>query len=912
MALLNLLTTYRLDTLLLVLLVGAGLLAARRFLRRQGASTKGGWPLLLCVGLTLGAAMLAEVAGYRARRGLRHNIEGLAPTYARELTRGGHAQLANDVSAGDPTYLSLIATQREWLALNPTIADLYTCRRLPDGRVIFLVDSETDYNGNGAYDEARELRTPVGEQFEDPNEPLFEAFNGRPTFDDVPVTDRWGTWVSAYYPLRGPDGKVEAILGVDYPAESWVWAIASHRGQPLGSALLLVTIVLTWAASRRVHRLAAEQLRASRDSLEERVDDRTAELAEANRHLREEIEDRRAAEAELTRVVGKYRFLADAMPQIVWTAPADGKNDYLNMRWFQYTGLAPDLSHDSGWQSVIHPDDLEDCRARWARSLSTGEPFEVEYRLRRADGEYRWHLGRGLAMRDADGRVVQWVGTCTDIDDAKRAEAAVESARRDLELRVQERTRDLERSYRSLEAEVGARKKVQARLRHDSLHDALTGLPNRLLFNKRLARCLRRAKVDVDHRFAILFLDLDRFKLVNDSLGHPAGDRLLRTMARTLLDAMASLPATDAPQAYAVARLGGDEFTILLDGLPARPAAAEAAAARILSALGPPIDLGGHEVFTTVSIGIAHGSPSYRRLDDIVRDADAAMYHAKSAGKACYAVFDPSMHDAAGTRLRMENELRRAVERDELVVHYQPIVSLESGELTGFEALVRWQHPERGRVSPAEFVPLAEETGLICPIGLRVLGEACEKLVAWRAKRGGEGLTVSVNLSARQLRDPLLVESVAAILRETGVTPAAVALELTETAVVETEGAVRILGELRGLGVRLLLDDFGSGYSSLNCLHRFHLDGIKIDRAFIGLMGEQRNYAAVVHAIVMLAHNLGLELIAEGIETADQVAMLQALRCDKTQGYYFSPPLPAEEAEAFIHKSPLAGTRKCA
>jgi diguanylate cyclase (GGDEF)-like protein/PAS domain S-box-containing protein len=455
------------------------------------------------------------------------------------------------------------------------------------------------------------------------------------------------------------------------------------------------------------------------------------------------------------------------------------------------------------------------------------------------------------------------------------------------------------RGFAKVTRDVTERKLIEERLLHDALHDALTGLPNRALFMDRLGQSVERAKRHHDYSFAVFFLDLDRFKLVNDSLGHLAGDRLLVEVGQRL---RSCLRAGDT-----VARLGGDEFTILLDDIKDAGDAVRMAE-RAQSRLAQPFDLDGHEVFVSASIGIALSALDYSRPEDLLRDANTAMHGAKSNGKASYQVFDATMHDRALAMLRLETDLRRAAERGEYRLHYQPIVSLASGRLTGFEALVRWQHPERGLLYPEEFLALAEETGLIIQIDRWVLREACRQIRAWQERFPAEPhLCVSVNLSARHFSAPNLLEHVEAVLEESGVDAGCLKLEITESVLMsDSETVTRTLARLKALGVELQLDDFGTGYSSLSYLHRFPVGALKIDRAFVSRIGPAGANSEIARAIATMAHSLGMGVVGEGVETEEQLAELKAMGCECAQGNFFAEPLNAAAAESLMASAPPA------
>jgi diguanylate cyclase (GGDEF)-like protein len=460
--------------------------------------------------------------------------------------------------------------------------------------------------------------------------------------------------------------------------------------------------------------------------------------------------------------------------------------------------------------------------------------------------------------------------------------------------------------------DVTERRLAEDRLRHDSRHDGLTGLPNRVLFAERVERCISLAKRG-EYSFAVLFMDLDRFKIINDSLGHAAGDTLLQTISDRLLLCLRESDAVGVPKEWnTVARMGGDEFTILLEQLR-RPEDAVRVAERILRTIGKRLTFEGNELTTTASIGIVTCGPEcalYTSAKDVLRDADAAMYKAKAAGRDRYVIFDERMHEEAVRRLSLENDLRRAVERDELVLYYQPILALASQRITGVEALLRWRRNGK-LIKPAEFIPMAEETSLIVGIGRWVLEESARQIARWqRTFPTLDLLSMSINISRRQLGNGDLVGDLKRALKETAVNPASIVLEITESAIMDDpDTAKRTLDRLKLTGVKLAVDDFGTGYSSLSCLRRFAIDILKIDRSFTHKIADRRD-ASVVQTIVNLAQNLDMKVVAEGIETQEQVLFLKSCRCDMGQGYLFSKPLDADAAEEFIARFITATHRK--
>ena len=436
------------------------------------------------------------------------------------------------------------------------------------------------------------------------------------------------------------------------------------------------------------------------------------------------------------------------------------------------------------------------------------------------------------------------------------------------------------------------RENLEEQLRHRAFYDSLTGLPNRALFLDRIGHAIARGERN-GQELAVLFIDLDRFKVVNDSLGHSAGDELLVQVGHRLRSCLR--------ESDTIARLGGDEFTVLLEGQSAT-ADATHAAARILSTLREPFIVDGQETYASASIGISGGSAVRESGRDLLREADIALYRAKASGRGRYTVFEPRMSHLPAEHLHLESDLHRAIERNELRVHYQPIFALNDGRVTGLEALVRWEHPEKGLIAPGHFIPLAEDTGLIVPIGTWVLEEACRQMRAWQEQfDGAEDLFVSVNLSARQLQDQGLLEDVERAVRTSGIDPARLQLEITESVVMqEPEATVFKLNALKSLGIKLAVDDFGTGYSSLAYLKRFPIDVLKIDRAFVSGLGLDEHDSAIVKTVVGLARALGLHTTAEGIEERSQWTRLQQLGCDQGQGYVFSRPLRPEAVEALL------------
>jgi diguanylate cyclase (GGDEF)-like protein/PAS domain S-box-containing protein len=533
----------------------------------------------------------------------------------------------------------------------------------------------------------------------------------------------------------------------------------------------------------------------------------------------------------------------------------DGRWVKVNRSLCEMVGYSEEELLASNFQTITHEDDLGDMVSQVSNLIEGREStYQMELRYKHKRGHIVWALLSVTVIRDSLTNSVNLIFQIQDITDRKRAEE---------------------------------------RLLHEAFHDGLTGLPNRALFMDHLKLSVERGKRRDDRLFAVLFLDLDRFKVINDSLGHMVGDQLLVGIARRL---EICLRPGDT-----VARLGGDEFTVLLEDLMMVTEAIEVAD-RLQKALALPFNLNGHEVFATVSIGIALSSTGYDRPEEVLRDADTAMYRAKMLGKARHEVFDKTMHARAMNLLQIEADLRRAIERKEFILHYQPIVALDTGTISGFEALIRWQHPERGFVSPDEFIPIAEETGLIIPIGHWVLEEACRQIHVWQEQYPQyPPLQISVNLSGKQFINANLINQIRYILQETCVEPHSLKLEITESMVMENvETAIDMLKQLRTLGIELSIDDFGTGYSSLSYLHRFPISTLKVDRSFVSRMSDNNENAEIVRTILMLARSLKMDVVAEGVETQDQLMQLAMLECEYGQGYYFSKPLDIAGASKLL------------
>ena len=564
-----------------------------------------------------------------------------------------------------------------------------------------------------------------------------------------------------------------------------------------------------------------------------------------------------------------FQLISENAADMIALVDKDGQRLYNSPAYEKVLGYsAADLKHTSSLDQ-IHPDDRPRVMQAAEKARETGQGERVEYRIRHKNGSWRTVESTASAIRDAKGETKQLVIVNRDITERKRAEEM---------------------------------------LVHNAFHDGLTNLPNRALFLDRLQHALTLSKKHANYKFAAMLIDIDEFKIVNDSLGHSAGDELLIQIGQRLKESVRRVDLVSRPRATSVeaegtlARLGGDEFTILLDDIRDGIEAVRVAE-RIQSELAAPFVVNGQDVVISASIGIASSTTPHTEAEHLLRDADIAMYRAKRAGKKRCEVFDTGMHASAVRRLTLETDMRRAVELGEFRVFYQPIVSLATGRITGFEALSRWQRPQ-GTVPPLEFIAVADETGLIVPINRQLLRDACERVIAWQKEfPANPPLTLSVNVTPKEFSQTDLAGEMGKILGQTGFNPANLQVEIVETiAMGDAEKDGRILSQLKGLGVRMSIDDFGTGYSSLSRLRRIPVDTLKIDRVFISHMDVDPESREIVRVIVTLAHNLGLRVVAEGVEKAEHVQLLTQLACESAQGFFYSKPVDEAEISALLTK----------
>ena len=556
----------------------------------------------------------------------------------------------------------------------------------------------------------------------------------------------------------------------------------------------------------------------------------------------------------------RYSLAMQASNDGLWDWDLKTNKILYSDRWKEMLGFNDDEISDTAdeWLSRVHPEDHDRVRASIDAYLEgTTSNFEIEYRIRHFSDNYLWMMAKGLAIRTSDGRATRFAGSQTDVSE---------------------------------------RKSNEEQMIHDALHDTLTSIPNRTLLLDRIRQSLVRRKRYPKTSFAIIFIDLDRFRLVNESLGHIHGDELLQLISARLKE---TIPISDT-----VARLGGDEFSILLQDINS-VRDVEVIAKDIQNLFSKPFFLGDREVFASASMGIAHSDNDYKTPEEILRDAELAMYRAKREGKSQSIVFQPQFRQSSLSPIDLDTDLRRALDRDEMELHYQPIISMRDRTISGFEALLRWSHRSRGVISPNEFIPLAEETGLIYDLGQWVLGKACKQIATWnKSKKKEDQLEISINLSSRQFSDPNLVEGIVENIEKSGFDAEFLKIEITESALMQNaQRSVSMLNQLKDLNIKVCVDDFGTGYSSLSYLHTFPIDTLKIDRSFVHDMSRNFRNMEIIRTIIMLAHNLKLDVIAEGVETGEQDAQLSALGCQFAQGFYFSRPINSSDAALLIQQN---------
>ena len=556
-----------------------------------------------------------------------------------------------------------------------------------------------------------------------------------------------------------------------------------------------------------------------------------------------------------------FQLISENAADMIALVDCDGRRLYNSPAYQKVLGYSPEELKATSSIEQIHPDDRARVLKAAERASLSGRGERMEYRVRHKDGTWRTLESTASPIRNAKGQTEKLVIVNRDITERKRAEEM---------------------------------------LVHNALHDGLTNLPNRALFLDRLQHALTLSKKRSNYKFAVLLIDVDDFRIINDSLGHTAGDELLIQIGQRLKDSVRQVDTVSRPRASEVlgrptnddtlARLGGDEFTILLDDIR-DPIEAVRVAERVQAELATPFVVNHQEIVISASIGIASSTSPHTQAEDLLRDADIAMYRAKRAGKARCEVSDTAMHANAVKRLRLETDLRKALDQGEFRVYYQPIVSLQTGKITGFEALTRWQRPE-GILPPIEFIAVAEEIGLIIPMNRQLLREACQHLRSWQSEfPSSPPLTMSVNITSREFAQPDLATEIRKLLEQTGVDPGCLQLEITETiAMGDAEKSGHVLAQLKATGIGLSIDDFGTGYSSLSRLRRIPVDTLKIDRAFISHMDSDPESREIVRIIIMLAHNLGLKVVAEGAETEEHINLLKQLNCEMAQGYFFSRP----------------------
>jgi len=583
------------------------------------------------------------------------------------------------------------------------------------------------------------------------------------------------------------------------------------------------------------------------------IQDNEGKITHVIEYIRDITERKRTEEA-LRESRERYALAAQGANDGLWDWDLKEGTVYYSPRWKEMLGFGENEISNSPdeWLERIHPDDRRSLEAQIATHINGGSVhFESEARILHKNGAYIWVLNRGIAVRDADGKAIRMAGSQSDITERKNAEE---------------------------------------QLLHDAFHDSLTGLPNRALFVDRLGHIIDVAQRNTGHAFAVLFVDLDRFKVINDNLGHIVGDEVLKEVASRLSKCIRP--------GDTVARFGGDEFAVILEDFNGVGGVIYVAE-RVMNTIQKVINIGEKEIFVGISIGIALGNSTYKNPQQLLRDADVAMYQAKLKGKARYEIFDSKMHADVLMRLQLEADMRNAIEHGEFRMHYQPIMNLNDNTIAGFEALIRWEHPKRGLLYPMDFIPLAEETGMIIPIGEWIILESCKQLKKWQEiYRADPSLKMSMNVSGKQFSQPAFIDKIKNAVDEAQIDASSLSLEITESIIMDDpDSAIIMLGKLREMGIHIHIDDFGTGYSSLSYIDRFPVNALKIDRSFINKMNGSSESLEIIRAIVALAANLKIDVIAEGLELADQITKIKDMNCHYGQGFFFAKPMSSDDID---------------
>ncbi|WMW65799.1 EAL domain-containing protein [Nitratidesulfovibrio liaohensis] len=815
-------------------------------------------------------------------RDLAGLVEGLEDSVRQATAElGGALEQLSTIVAGMADGLLVTDPQGMVLRSNAALCEMFGLDADPDGRpvgeVFGFVAPDVPVSGGGIHEFAFETEDGediVPEAVVQDNAALLAFLNGA----DVPGQPMAGVsctlpGLSAGYatgPAPGLPPGAPCLSGMGTALRSGEVAAVRRDGTPCWVELSLVrrqvmgtTYGICLVRDVTERRRAQDALHRAHGMLERKVRERTRELSRANAQLMLENAERRTVEQALRRAEARFRGIFEHALEGIFQSTPEGRFLSVNPAMARILGYEGVQDLLEGVESIGDGVYVDPARRDEfvARMEEHGQVNAFEFRGRRKGGELIWLSVNARRVPGADGATMYYEGFLEDVTMGHES---------------------------------------RERLEHQAFHDPLTGLPNRVLFHDRLQMALKRAARRRNYTFAMLYLDLDRFKVINDSLGHDVGDALLKVVSAKLRECVRDVDT--------VARFGGDEFGVLLEETPTRGTAVRVAR-RIRAHLAEPVRIGPHEVFTTASIGIVLRTDQYTTPEELVRDADTAMYRAKEQGQSRFKVFNKRMREEALRLLTIETDLRRAVERQEMRLHYQPVVALEDGGLHGVEALLRWTRTEGGDISPAEFVPVAEDTGLITSIGAFALEEVCLQLSRWNEAGLPQPGVVHVNISGRQFMQPGLPYAVEMLLDRTGTDPRALRFEVTESVLMRHGSqAITVMAQLRDLGIRLCLDDFGTGYSSLGYLKRLPVDSIKIDRSFVAGLEHDRDGQAIVRSIVSLGLHLGLEIVAEGVETPTQAEILASLGCRYAQGFLYAPPVSADDLAAMLGAAPFPST----